>query len=226
MQSVPPPRTVNQNVIDLVRENVTLTFRHPPSAPDLALVAAALERGRQRVAAAVTNASELTALAGEAHVSEWRREALPWMAREEPDRVASIFTGGELFELGGDAPLPAAFGTSASGIDACWCLRVPRGRPWEDVAARPGMPRVAAQVPDVGLRLAELMHGIGVPAQVYPALLAFAAQEFIDRAAPTFPEDWPALTAAAADVSRERVEDYVSGLVGTGPLRIRQESAR
>jgi hypothetical protein len=88
------------------------------------------------------------------------------------------------------------------------------------------MPRVAAQLSDLALRLAELMQAIGVPASLFPALRALAAQEFIDRAAPQFAEDWPALAAAAGDLSRERVEDYVSGLVGTGPLRIRQEPSR
>ena len=103
---------------------------------------------------------------------------------------------------------------------------MPRARPWEDVSARPGQPRVAALVPDLGLRLAAEMHALGVPASVYPALLAFAAEEFLDRAATLFPEDWPALVAAASGLARERVEDYVSGLGGAGPLRIEREPAR
>jgi hypothetical protein len=85
---------------------------------------------------------------------------------------------------------------------------------------------VAAQVPDLGLRLAAEMHALGVPASVYPWLLAFAGEEFLDRARTLFPEDWPALVAAAAELSRERVEDYVSGLAGAGPLRMRQDPAR
>jgi hypothetical protein len=131
-----------------------------------------------------------------------------------------------LFELGRDVAPPLALGASQSQIDGCWCLRFPRRRPWEDVSARPGMPLVAARVPDLGLRLAELMHASGVPAGLFPSLLALAAQEFVDHAAPQFTEDWPALAAAAGGLSPERVEDYVSGLVGPGPLRIEQEPSR
>jgi hypothetical protein len=60
---------------------------------------------------------------------------------------------------------------------------------------------------------------------LYPSLLAFAAQDFIETARPQHPEDWPAFTAAAR-LSRERVEDYVSGLAGRGPLRVVEKTTR
>jgi hypothetical protein len=223
---IPPQRVVNENVVQQVRQNVALAFRYPPSEADLGAAAAALDAGRRRIAAAGGDPAALDALAAESRLSEVRRAAIPWMAREEPERLPALFSLGEQFRLGGSEDLPVAFGTSAADVNGCWCLRAPRARPWEDAAARPGQPRVAAQVPDLGLRLAAEMHALGVPASVYPWLLAFAGEEFLDRARTLFPEDWPALVAAAAELSRERVEDYVSGLAGAGPLRMRQDPAR
>jgi hypothetical protein len=224
--AVPPARTVNENVIDEVRQTVMLSFRHPPSEADLDAVAEALRKGRARLDAAARDAEALDRLAVEAGVSDVRRLALPWMAVEEPGALPSVFSAAEQARLGGATALPAAFGTSTADLEGCWCLRVPRPRPWEDVAARPGQPRVAAQVPDLGLRLASEMRALGVPAAVYPWMLALAAEEYLDRAATQFPEDWPALVEAANSLSRERVEDYVSGLAGAGPLRMRQEPTR
>jgi hypothetical protein len=223
--AVPPPRAMNENVLDLLRETVALSERQVPSDEDLALVAGALERGRARVTSAGGSSGDLGALATRAHVGEWRREALAWMAGEEPDRVTGSFEPSELLRLG-DGSVPDALGTSASAIDGCWCMRVPRARPWEDVSGRPGVPRVAAQLTDLGLRLAELLHALGVPAALYHPVLAIAAQDFVDRAVPLFPEDWPALAAAAADLTRDRVEDFVSGLAGAGPLRIPEQPTR
>jgi hypothetical protein len=224
--AIPPARTANENTIDEVRQTVTLSFRQPPTEAEVGAVAAALDKGRARVEAAERDAGALDRLAVEARVSEGRRSVLAWMVREEPDAVLAVFAPAELRRLGTEDPLPSAFGTSAADLGGCWCLRVPPARPWEHVSARPGQPRVAAQAVDLGLRLAAEMRALRLPAAVYPSLLALAAEEFLDRAATRFAEDWPALVEAAATLGRERVEDYVSGLAGTGPLRMRQEPTR
>ena len=71
-----------------------------------------------------------------------------------------------------------------------------------------------------------MLHTLRVPASLYQPVLAIAAQDFVDRAAPSFPEDWPALARAASELTRERVEDFVSGLVGAGPLRMPEGPTR
>jgi hypothetical protein len=203
---------------------VVLAFRHPPTDEELDAVVDGLRKGSARVDAA-RDAQALDALAVDARLSAVRRTVLPWMLAEEPEAVPSVFSPVERVRLGGHT-LRAAFGTSAADIEGCWCLRVPPARPWEDLAGRPGQPRVAAQTADLAVRLASEMRALGVPAALYPWLLALAAEEFLDRADTRFPEDWPALVDAANALRRERVEDYISGLAGAGPLRMRQEPTR
>jgi hypothetical protein len=226
-ETVPAAPSMNTVVLQEVRETVVQAARQPPTDDQLAMVAGGIKRGRERVAAAAAaDPSALMELAERAGMSEARRSVIPWMLREEPDRVLGLFGLAELYWAGGGATLPPPFGTSASEIDGCWCLQVPRPRPWEDVAGRPGMPLVAARVVDLGLAMAVHMHALGIPARVYPAVLAFAAGEYVEAAALRYAEDWHALTHAAAGIPRERVEDYVSGLTGDGPLRRREQITR
>jgi hypothetical protein len=226
-ETVPAAPSMNTVVLQEVRETVTLAARQPPTDDQLAMVARGIETGRDRVAAAAAaDTPTLMELAARAGMSEARRSVIPWMLREEPDRVPELFGLAELYWAGGGGVLPPALGTSASEIDGCWCLQVPRPRPWEDVAGRPGMPLVAARVVDLGLAMAVHMHALGIPARLFPAVLAFAAGEYVGAAALRYAEDWHALTHAAAAIPRERVEDYVSGLTGDGPLRRREQATR
>ena len=78
---------------------------------------------------------------------------------------------------------------------------------------------MASQAPDLILRLAEETARLGLPAQLVPSLLAYAAQDYWHDVESRFPDDWPAMTRQALALSPTRVEDYVAALAGSGPLR-------
>jgi hypothetical protein len=68
-------------------------------------------------------------------------------------------------------------------------------------------------------RIAQETARFKLPAQLVPALLTFAAQDYWHDVESRFPDDWPALARQALALSPSRVEDYVAALAGAGPLR-------
>jgi hypothetical protein len=57
-----------------------------------------------------------------------------------------------------------------------------------------------------------------LPARLAPAVLAFAVQDLLDEVQPAYLEDAWAIARYARDLPPTRIEDYVSSLVGGGPL--------
>jgi len=155
-------------------------------------------------------------------VRDWRRSTLPWLAARHPDGLESALTLGEVAALGaaGDPALslPPAWGTSARAEDGCLCARIGPPRAWDALAGRAPDGRLAAQAPDLHLRVAELLSEMRLPARLAPAVLALAAQDLVDGAQPAFLEDSLAVARYARALTSRRVEDYVAALVGRGPL--------
>src|SRR5207245_1179933 len=152
----------------------------------------ALRRGRARLAAAAADPAALQRMLARLSVRDWRRSTLSWLALRHPDQLESAFTLGEIAWLGAeDSPAPA--GRAA------------------DV-------RLPAPAPDLHLRVAELLSELGLPARLAPAVLTLAAQDEVDGVAPAYLEDRVAVARYARAPTRTRVEDYVSALVGHGPL--------
>jgi hypothetical protein len=60
-----------------------------------------------------------------------------------------------------------------------------------------------------------------LPAQLIPALLAFAMEDYWHDVRARFADDWPRLTRHAAAIAPDRIQDYVAALAGAGPLRVR-----
>jgi hypothetical protein len=52
-----------------------------------------------------------------------------------------------------------------------------------------------------------------------PAVVAFAMQDVIDVAHPSYLDDWAAFERAARDLPHDRIVDYVAALAADGPLR-------
>jgi hypothetical protein len=98
-------------------------------------------------------------------------------------------------------------------------MRYPVAGPWEPYSGRPASGLLALRVPDLTLRVAEVLDDLKAPAELLPAVLAMAAQDFIDEAPTMYSDDWLSLVAQARSVARERVEDYVAALTAGGPLR-------
>ena len=49
--------------------------------------------------------------------------------------------------------------------------------------------------------------------------MALATQDYIDSVPLVHRDDWAAIAGRAAAIGRERIEDYVSAVVASGPVR-------
>jgi hypothetical protein len=181
-------------------------------------VAAALARGRTRVASLVASPAGMDTIAAEAALSEWRRAALRWRLAHDAPRIATAFTTLELFRLGGGAALGPGWGAAAETLDGCVCLRMPDATPWEEYTGRASSGQLAAGLADVMLRSAEALAARRLPAVLTGAVTAFAMQDTIDAGRPQYFDDWLSLAFAARDLSDDRFDDYVAALTAAGPL--------
>jgi len=183
-------------------------------------IAAALARGRARVAALASDRTKLDEVTAAAGLSEWRRRALAWTLAQGGD-VLRAFSLVELFWLGAshDDALaePDAWGSAALRLTGCLCLQLPGSSPWEDLAGY--APEVlATRGADVQLKIAETLVGLKLPARLGPALGGFVTQDIIDHAQLGYPDDWEAFGRAVIDLPRERIVDYIAALTVSGPL--------
>jgi hypothetical protein len=181
-------------------------------------VAAALARGRARVASLVASPAGVDAIVADAALSEWRTAALRWRLAHDAPRVATAFTALELFRLGGGAALGPGWGAAVDTLDGCVCLRMPDPAPWEEYTGRAPSGQLATGLADVMLRSAEALAARRLPAVLTGAVTAFAMQDTIDAGRPQYFDDWLSLAFAARDLSDDRFDDYVAALTAAGPL--------
>ena len=185
-------------------------------------IAAALGRGRARVAALTPNDTDLDRVAREAGLSEWRRTALGWTVGHNHEAAAEQFSLLELFWLGapraGAARSLDAWGAVMLPLTGCLCLEMPRPQPWEDLAGRRGSGIMVARAADVALRVADVLSTLRLPASLAPGVLAFALQDVTDHVQLAYPEDWQAFGRAARDLPLSRLTDYIAALSADGPL--------
>jgi hypothetical protein len=79
--------------------------------------------------------------------------------------------------------------------------------------------QIAARLPGLALRLAELFTEMRIPAALVPATFAYAAQDLVDEAPAMHTTDGGAMIQQARALSRLRVEDYLAAVAARGPLR-------
>lgn len=208
------------------RQTATLTaaLLSPRTLSDSARdeIAAAMRRGRERVDALGPDAAEVDAIAREAGLSEWRREALAWTLAHDRAAAAGHFSLVDLFWLGKPrTPALQAFdgwGAATLPLDGCLCLQMPRPAPWETRAGRPTAGLLATRGADVALLVAETLADLRLPAALAPGVIAYAMQDVIEGARPAYLDDWPAFERAVRRIPRERLVDYVAALAADGPL--------
>lgn len=185
-------------------------------------LAAAMQRGRERVRDANGNVAALTALVAEARSSPVLRQVLPWMAAHGGTSPLPLFSLGELLWLGRPSLTREQidrWGVAADGRDGRQATMMPAPAPWEDFGGRSEAGQVTTQVPDLTLRLVEESARLRLPAALVPSLLAFALDDYWHNVQARFADDWPRLTREAAALSSLRIADYVAALTGNGPLR-------
>jgi hypothetical protein len=181
-------------------------------------VAAALARGRRRVAALRTDPALALDVARDAGLSEWRREAVRWALVHAPDEADRAFSLVELFWLGADSGNLDAFGAAPLALTGCLCLEMPPPFAWENLTGRPAAGLLATLGVDVTLRLTEALAERKLPAALLPGVLAYAMLDVVDEADPAYFDDWPAFGRAAAAIDGGRIDDYIAALTANGPL--------
>ncbi|HET9363313.1 MAG TPA: hypothetical protein VFO58_26375, partial [Vicinamibacterales bacterium] len=221
--TVPAAPRISPNDGAALVESLALLNSRSLATADLRSIGEAVTRGRERVRTSRTNPAVLDELANAVQMSDARRQLLAWTQEKEPDRIEALFAPSELLRLGlADRQLERidAWGGSYEAQSGCYCSRFPPAGAWDRLAGRPGTGQLGPAVAsELILRVAEHLAALGVPAGVATAVLAIAAQDYIDGAPPIFEDDWLGLVGHAQLVSRESVEDYVAAAVAAGPAR-------
>ena len=193
-----------------------------PAAVDDAQVAAiadAIRRGRQRVRRLAQDASDIADIAREVGLDPPRYSELELAAVAGAEGLDRLLWRTELFWLGlegEDWPGRANWGAPATGLDGCLCLRMPLPGDIgiQGTTARP----LAFRFADLQLALVEEVDRLVLPASIVGDLLPMATRELLDGARVTHSGDIEALFEYVAELSSSRVEDYVASLVYSGPF--------
>ena len=184
-------------------------------------IAAAIGRGRDRVASLIRGGESLDPLADALGFDGWRRRATAWAMEHDPASVPQQFSLVELLHLGGGAAGTDldAWGTTAIHTNGCVCTRMPSPREWRLLDGRPQFPMMAATMGDFNLAMALMLREMNLPSLLAKPILAVAMQDFIDELNPANSNDWWGLSRAAQTLRRQRVEDYVAVAAAVnGPL--------
>jgi hypothetical protein len=80
-------------------------------------------------------------------------------------------------------------------------------------------------IADVNLRVAGLLSEANVPAPLFAGVMRMAMRDYLDTVPALYFDDWEAISTHAWSLTRERIEDYVSALVASGPVRIASPGA-
>ena len=226
-EALPESPRLNANDRKTMTDTVALLNRRELDDARGTDLTQAVQRGRARVEQAGNDAARLDVLAIEARIDSSRRGLLDWTARHAPTSVVEMFSLAELFRLGGGtASAIHGWGTAHESLTGCLCVRFPDGDSWGLTVGRDDSGQAAARVAELNLRVAMLMADLRVPATLFPDVMAFATQDYVDSVPLVHPDDWVALAVRASALTRERVEDYVSAVVASGPVRVAEGAAR
>jgi len=181
----------------------------------------AMRTARTRVAA-IRTGDDAVALADALPLGSIRRTLFPWILVHDPSRAASFLSPVELLWLGlGDAatrPSLNGWGVSAQARLGCLCLQVIDRRTPDMLAARVNAGILASGFPDLGLRLAELLAELKMPAELLGGVLASAMFDFVNGATSRDEDDRRGLTEFVLALRVDRVEEYLAMLTTGGPL--------
>ncbi len=183
-------------------------------------IAGALRRGRSRLAARAGGREEVERAAHPAGRCSWRREALAWMVVNDRDALPTFLSPVETMWLGKPNATPAldTWGAATFPLSGCLCLEMPQPRPWEPLSGRPSLGLLATRGADVAILVADTLASARLPSELAPGVIAFAMQEVVDRARPSYMDDWTEFTRAAFGVSPEAFADFIAAQAAGGGL--------
>jgi len=185
-------------------------------------IAAALARGRARLDALDGSEADLEQVAKDAGLSAWRREALRWTIAHDSTNRAALLSVVELMWLGRPRVTAAIaldpWGAATLPLNGCACLVMPPPTPWERLAGRPAQGLLATRGADVSIIVADTLASLGLPSQIAPGVIAYAAQDVLDQARPAHMDDWSGFSRAASALSRDNLVDYIAAQTAGGAL--------
>jgi hypothetical protein len=219
----PPPRTAgfSDGTRKAMLQTLALFNSYERTDAELTEIAARMARGRQRIAALRQEPNNATVIGRELRFGARRLRGLQWVLAQEPNDLERSFTLLETFQLGTAADSAGdldGWGASLLAWNGCLCLAMPSPQAWEDLEGRAAAGYLAARLPDLQLRIAELLHELRVPAALAHPILLGAFQDLLDEATVNRPDDHKAASRYAATYPRSRVEAAVSSLTATGLL--------
>jgi hypothetical protein len=160
-------------------------------------------------------------LAAEAHMGEFRAQAIAWIATRDPAAAFEELWLSDFVTLGKPG-IPAdrldGWGTAALPLEGGLAVRYPAGGDACLLAGRPAIGMTAMTVPDVALRVVEVLTELKLPAALAPDMMAYATQQMIDNATTIHADDRDALASAARRLSADEMVDVVAALTASGPL--------
>lgn len=219
----PPARPPSLDEFDrrVLTEAVTLVQPGAQADSEQDTIVNAIARGRARLASA-RGASEVAAIAREAHVGPARRTLLAWAVVRDPERVRAALAPSELFRLGSNSAVRMssldAWGAPAEPLSGCLCLRLSDRASWGMLAGRWKAGMIAAGFPDLNLRLAELLHQLRMPAMLLGPVLTAATLDLVENASIRDDDDRRGLVEYVQQMNRDRVEEYLALFTTDGPL--------
>ncbi len=220
----PEPRMVSS---ERQTAALTVSLLNPQTLSDAARdeIAAALARGRARLDSLDGPASteaDVEAIARDAGLSAWRREALRWTLAHDGAQRSTQLSVVELMWLGRPRTSAAVsldgWGAAVLPMGGCVCLAMPGAQPWEILSGRPSQGLLATRGADVSIIVADTLAALDLPAQIAPGVIAYAMQEVIDQARPAHFDDWSGFSHAASALTRDSLVDYIAAQTAGGPL--------
>lgn len=183
-------------------------------------VASALRAGRARLLS--TTVDDVEVVGDRVALDGVRRSLLPWVLEHERDRLGTFFSTSELFWLGTDTSVPAtldAWGAVARPRSGCLCLRMPDRGARRRLAGHPEDGLLMSVFPDLGLRLAELLADLGMPAVLLPSVLEPATWDLVQQSPARYEGDLGGLAGHVHALTLDQAEQYLALLTTDGPLQ-------
>jgi hypothetical protein len=180
-------------------------------------IAEGITRGRERAAGAI-DAGVAAVLGNDAGLDPWRARGLRSVLTDEPGAASGFFTLAELLRLGRPNLAGDVWGTPDLARGGSLRLFAPPGAGYDDLLGQRLENLFAGRLQDLVLRVAVELDARRLPARLVPGILTFFVQDFVQEAMPTASDDWLTLARYARDAPSERFDEYVSALVGDGPL--------
>ena len=183
-------------------------------------VAGVLRRGRERLATAVRNPTDLDALAERAGMEGWRRRLMRLAAAGGVPAVSRYWSLGEVYAVGlaGEVAGAQEWGVAQRPLDGSWQSAMPTRLSMHRLSGRFGAGLAAARITDLHLRVIEWLADSKLPASLAPGVLRAAAWDLSMGTQMADPDDWLAPIQVAQALSPDRLADYVSALTANGPL--------